>query len=153
VETTIEVPCYLSKVTPLPAADAPESFDRWYRDNVTGPGARSAVAMPEGELVIEAGSLERYACPELAHPYRRVRGRLRSRNALVRDVAVEVELGPWSRVRSELAIRYAGRRGPGARRSRLFQTLGADVLEVLTATLLWHNSADDGLDERVIIAA
>ena len=152
METMIEVPCYLSKVAPLPATDAPESFDRWYRNHVAGAGDRSAVSVPEGELVVEAGSLQRYESPELAHPCRRVRGRLRSRNALVRDVAVELELGPWSRARSELAIRYAGRRGPGARRSRRFQVLGADVLEVLTATLLWHH-ADDDFDERVIIAA
>jgi hypothetical protein len=150
VETTIETPCYLSKVATLPARIAPELFDRWCR-TVAGPSP--AVTVPDGDLVIDHGTLERYASPGAAYPYRRLRGRLRFRSPFVRDVDVEVELAPWSGAKSELALRCAGRRAPGVRRRARFHALGIDVLGVLTGTLAWYHAQADEVDERVIVAA
>ncbi len=153
MKTTNQVPCYLSRVTALPTSLAPEVFDAWCRHSSRDAGASTVVTVPDGDLVIDPTSIECFAAPGFAEPYRRVQGTLRFRNRWVRDLGVEVELGPWSSTHSEVAVRCAGRRTPGSRRGERFVALGIDVLDVLTATLAWHRTQAESVDERVTIAA
>jgi hypothetical protein len=153
VDTIIQVPCHLSRVAALPTAEAPALFDEWCRQSARDADAPVAVTVPGGDLVIDPESLERFTAPGYAHPFRRVGGTLRFRNRWVRDLDVEVELGPWSGTHSEVALRYAGRRVPGARRGDRFAALGSHVLDVLTARLSWYRAQFEPAVGRVVIAA
>jgi hypothetical protein len=86
---------YLSHVIALPVAVAEAVFD-----DVTRSVGHSAHAAPT-------------ALGTALLPARRIRTRLGSRIPGA-GVTVEVELAPWSRSRSEIAVRYGGNRQPRA---------------------------------------
>jgi len=86
---------YLSRVVALPVAVAEAVFD-----DITRPLGDSAHADPT-------------ALGTTLLPARRIRTRLGSPIPWA-GVPIEVELAPWSRSRTEIAVRYGGNRQPRA---------------------------------------
>ncbi len=112
---------FVSRRVRLPLAAAAtaldELVDQRRRDGSTGP-----VALTEGLKVWPADTLPGDA--------RRLDARLRV-GALGRPLRVEFELGAWSRVESQVAIRPTRRPRPAAR----YWEEAADALDALRATL------------------
>jgi hypothetical protein len=101
---------YLSRVVDLPVAVAEVVFDDVTR-SLGEPAATHATAI---------------ATPLL--PARTVRTRLGS-TLPGAGVSVEVELAPWSRSRTEVAVRYAGNRQPRALARYVYDKRAPDLLD------------------------
>lgn len=104
---------YLSRVIALPVAVAEAVFD-----DVTRSVGASAHADPT-------------ALGTALLPARRIRTRLGSRIPGT-GVAVEVELAPWSRSRSEVAVRYGGNRQPRALTRHVYEKRAPALLDEIT---------------------
>jgi hypothetical protein len=104
---------YLSRVIALPVAVAEAVFD-----DVTRSVGASAHADPT-------------ALGTALLPARRIRTRLGSRIPGA-GVAVEVELAPWSRSRSEVAVRYGGNRQPRALTRHVYEKRAPALLDEIT---------------------
>ena len=104
---------YLSRVVALPVAVAEAVFD-----DVTRSLGASAHADPTtlGTALL---------------PARRIRTRLGSQIPWA-GVAVEVELAPWSRSRSEVGVRYGGNRQPRALARHLYEKRAPALLDEIT---------------------
>jgi hypothetical protein len=107
---------YLSRVVDLPVAIAEVLFDD--ATQTLGPATRSDPA-PLGTAML---------------PLRRVRTRLRAPIPWA-GIPVEVELMPWSRSRSEVGVRYAGRRRPRAVARYVYETRAPRLLEAVTGAI------------------
>lgn len=112
-EERMEMPdvcAYLARVVDLPVAVAERAFDDVTRR--IDPAARPDPA------AIGTGML----------PARRIRTWLRTPVPWP-DVPVEVELAAWSRSRSEVAVRYAGRGRPSAVARRVYVAAAPRLLD------------------------
>ncbi len=101
---------YLSRVVDLPVAIAEVLFDDATQS--LGPADRPEPAAMGTVLL----------------PARRIRTRLRT-SIPWPGVPVEVELSPWSRSRSEVAVRYAGNRRPRAVARHVYETDAPRLLD------------------------
>ena len=115
---------YLSHVVDLPVAIAEVLFDD--ATQTLGSVTRNDPA-PLGTAML---------------PLRRVRTMLRAPIPWA-GIPVEVELTPWSRSRSEVGVRYAGRRRPRAVARYVYETQAPRLLEAVA----------DAIDGRVPGAA
>jgi hypothetical protein len=115
---------YLSEVVDLPVAIAEVLFDD--ATKTLGRTLESDPA-PLGTALL---------------PLRRVHTKLRAPIPWA-GIPVEVELTPWSRSRSEVAVRYGGRRRPRAVARYVYETQAPRLLEAVT----------DAIDARVPGAA
>jgi hypothetical protein len=107
---------YLSRVVKLPVAVAEALFD----DATQMLGSR--------------GHTDPAAIGTALLPVRRVRTRLGS--ALPgAGVSVEVELAPWSRSQTEVAVRYAGNRRPHAVARHVYKKRAPALLDEVTDTI------------------
>jgi hypothetical protein len=104
---------YLSRVVALPVAVAEAVFD-----DVTRSLGASAHADPT-------------AMGTALLPARRIRTRLGSQIPWA-GVAVEVELAPWSRSRSEVGVRYGGTRPPRALARHVYEKQAPALLDEIT---------------------
>jgi hypothetical protein len=111
---------YLSHVVDLPVAIAEVLFDD--ATQTLGPATRDDPA-PLGTAML---------------PLRRVRTMLRAPIPWA-GIPVEVELTPWSRSRSEVGVRYGGRRRPRAVARYVYESQAPRLLEAVT----------DAIDARV----
>ena len=107
---TLPVCGYLSRVVDLPIAVAEVMFDDVTR--LLGPDARHDPAVIGTAMF----------------PARRIRTRLRA-PILWRDVPIDVELAPWSRSRSEVAVRFAGTGQPRAVTRRVYSAAAPRLLD------------------------
>jgi hypothetical protein len=111
---------YLSRVVDLPVALAEVLFDDATQS--LGPAARSEPTAVGTSML----------------PARRVRTQLRGPLPWP-GVTVEIELMPWSRSRSEIGLRYGGKRLPRAVARRVYETqaprLLDDVADAINARL------------------
>jgi hypothetical protein len=113
---TLLVCGYMSRVVDLPVALAEVVFD-----DVTpslGPTVRPDPA----------------AIGTAMFPARRIRTLLRA-PILWPDVPIEVELAPWSRSRSEVAVRYAGRGRPRAVTRRVYDAGAPRLLDEVAGAI------------------
>jgi hypothetical protein len=119
---------YISRVADLPPSLADVAFaDRVRR-------ADGHLAVPSGTFRVDAVLPRPQPCTNTLLPLQRVRGRLQ-RGGLGVSIPVELELTPWSNARTDVGLRYMGRRIPGGRaRSRYF-AIGSEVVELLVAAL------------------
>jgi len=115
---------YLSQVVDLPVAIAEVLFDD--ATQALGSAVRTDPT-PLGTALL---------------PLRRVRTKLRTPLPWT-GVPVEVELTPWSRSRSEVGVRYAGRRRPRAMARYVYESQAPRLLDAVT----------DAIDARVPGAA
>ena len=107
---------YLSRVVPLPVAVAVSVFDE-----VT----RSLGASTHADPTVLGTALL---------PARRIRSRLGSQIPWA-GVPVEVELAPWSRSRSEVAVRYGGNRQPRALSRHVYEKRAPALLDEITGAI------------------
>ena len=107
---------YLSRVVDLPVAIAEVLFDDVTRS--LGPADRRDPATISTVLL----------------PARRIRTRLPAPIPFP-SVPVEIELAPWSRSRSEVAVRYAGKGRPRAVARRVYEAAVPHLLDGVTAAI------------------
>ncbi len=107
---------YLSRVVDLPIAVAEVVFDDVTQSLGTATGPDPAVI---GTAML---------------PARRVRTWLRT-PILWPAVPIEVELAPWSRSRSEVAVRYAGRGRPRAITRRMYDAAAPRLLDEVVGAI------------------
>jgi hypothetical protein len=122
---------HISRLVDLPADLAKEAFDRVASGRAGGEGEGAwRVVVSSGRLDLEGPGIVS-SPPGTYWPYRRVGGRLRPAGTW-RGLAVELELLPWSDVRTELGLALV--RGPGPLAvglNRAYLRVGGDVLEGL----------------------
>jgi hypothetical protein len=107
---------YLSRVVDLPVAIAEILFDDATQS--LGPAARSEPP-PVGTSML---------------PVRRVRMRLHGPLPWA-GVPVEIELMPWSRSRTEIGVRYGGKRIPRSIRLYVYETEALRLLDDVTGDI------------------
>ncbi len=118
----------MSRVIDLPVDDAAAAFHAWTRD---ARGDRLDVV--SGSLRIDRITNGSAFPGHALGPVARAYGWVRTRTfAFAR---VEIELSAWSTTRSEVGLRYAGRRRPGFVAAGAYNQVGPDVIEMIAAAL------------------
>ena len=119
---------YMSRVVDLTVDDAASTFDAWTSDRR---GHRLAAG--SGSLRIDHVSNGANFPGRALGPVARAYGWLRTRAFAY--ARVEIELSAWSTTRSEVGLRYAGRRRPGYLAARAYNQIGPDVIDDVATAL------------------
>lgn len=117
----------MSRVVDLPVDAAASAFDTWAR------GAGRRLAVGPGSLRIDRVANGSAFPGRALGPVARAYGWLRTRSFAY--ARVEIEVSAWSTTRSEVGLRYAGRRRSGFLAARAYNLVGPDVIELIAAAM------------------
>lgn len=118
----------MSRVVDSSVDDAASAFDAWTRHTQ---GRRFDVDL--GSLRIDRVTNGSAFPGRALGPVARAYGWLRTRAFAY--ARIELELSAWSTTKSEVGLRYAGRRRPGVLAARAYNQVGPEVIDAVAAAV------------------